>query len=282
MSKDINDLNAGLIKKYQKDLLLPITYLVNLSIRTSTFPESWKTAIIAPIYKSGDLASNYRPIAILPVVSKVLEKIFALQLTDYLETNQLLHPQQFGFRPKYSTELANCYLIERVKGLMVKGHVVGTVFLDLKKAFDTVDHSVLLAKLKRFKMSTDATQWFKSYLGERQQCVKVNGEKSQLLTNNMGVPQGSILGPLLFTMYINDLPLNCPGVSCQMYADDTVIYAPAKTASKAADHLTQALKRVTHWLEMSHLTLNVKKTVSMCISIRNRPVNDLFEVKIKN
>ena len=267
MSKDIHSLYAELIKKNQTCLLEPITYLVNLSIKTNRFPESWKTAIIAPIHKSGDknLASNYRPIAILPVVSKILEKIVAIQLTEHLESRQLLHPQQFGFRPKHSTETANCYLLDRFKGLMVRGHVVGTVFLDLKKAFDAVHHGVLLSKLKHFKISAEALQWFKSYLGGRQQCVRVNGEISTLLPNNMGVPQGSVLGPLLFTMYINDLPNTCPGVSCQMYADDTVIYASAKTASMAAAQLTQELEKISNWLESSQLTLNVQK-LSQCVS----------------
>lgn len=139
MSKDIHNLNAALIKKHLNCLLEPITHLVNLSTRTNTFPESWKTAIITLIYKSGDkdMASNYRPIAIFPIVSKVLEKIVAAQLMEHLEFSQLLHSQQFGFRPKHSTETANCYLIERFKGLLFKGHVVGTVFLDLKKTLST-------------------------------------------------------------------------------------------------------------------------------------------------
>ena len=285
MSKDIHGLSAELIKRNQNVLLEPITHLVNLSIKTNKFPESWKMAIIAPIHKSGDkdTASNYRPIAILPVVSKILEKVVAAQLTEYLESNHLLHPQQFGFRPKYSTEIANCYLLNRIKDQLVKGHVVGTVFLDLKKAFDTVNHRVLLSKLLRyFQMSAEALQWFESYLGGRQQCVKVNGEKSSFIPNSMGVPQGSVLGPLLFSMYINDLPKICPGVGCQMYADDTVIYVSAKTASMAAVQLTQELENISNWLESSQLTLNVKKTVSMCISIRNRPGTDPFKVKIKN
>ena len=205
-----------------------------------------------------------------------------MQLTEYLESKQLLHPQQFGFRPKHSTETANCYLLDRFKGLLVRGHIVGTVFLDLKKAFDTVHHGVLLSKLKHFKVAAEASQWFKSYLEGRQQCVRVNGEKSMLLPNNMGVPQGSVLGPLLFTMYINDLPNTCPGVSCQIYADDTVIYTSAKTASMAAAQLTQELENISNWLELSQLTLNVQKTVSMCISIRSRPAADTFEVRIKN
>lgn len=178
---------------------------------------------------------------------------------EHLESNQLLYPQQFGFRQKYSTESANCYLLEKIKTSLDKGNVVGAVFLDLKKAFDTVNHSVLLNKLKQFKLSPEALKWLKSYLEGRQQCVRVNGVKSSMLANSMGVPQGSVLGPLLFTMYINDLPNCCPSVNCQMYADDTVLHVATKTPSLAGEHLTQALLNISAWLELSHLTLNVKK-----------------------
>ena len=159
---------------------------------------------------------------------------------------------------------------------------MGTVFLDLKKAFDTVNHRVLLYKLQHFQLSANTIHWFESYLTGRQQCVKVNGVKSHLLPNNMGVPQGSVLGPLLFTMYINDLPKICPSVYCQMYADDTAIYVGAKTATLAAAHLTSALVHISKWLELSHLTLNVSKTVAMCISLRKRPISDPFKVLISN
>ena len=155
---------------------------------------------------------------------------------EHLESNQLLYPQQFGFRQKYSTESANCYLLEKIKTSLDKGNVVGAVFLDLKKAFDTVNHSVLLNKLKQFQLSPEALKWLKSYLEGRQQCVRVNGMNSSMLANSMGVPQG----PLLFTMYINDLTKSCPGVNCQMYADDTIIHVATKTPSLAGEHLTQA------------------------------------------
>lgn len=277
-SRDIHNLNVDLIKKHLSSLLDSITYLVNLSIQTNTFPQSWKIAVITPIYKSGDKdqACNYRPISILPVVSKVLEKIVAEQLIEHLENNQLLHPQQFGFRQKHSTETANCFLLEQIKGSLDKGNVVGAVFLDLKKAFDTVDHCILLQKLQQFQFSAEALLWFKSYLEGREQCVKVGTVKSNLSPNDLGVPQGSVLGPLLFSLYINDLPDCCQGVNCQLYADDTV----AKTTALAGQQLTQALHNVSRWLQLSHLTLNTQKTFSMCFSINQRSPDSIFEVHL--
>lgn len=134
-SDDIFRMNSCFLKKYKDVLVKPLTHLVNLSIRTSTFPSAWKKGIIIPVYKSGsqDSMSNYRPISILPVLSKIIEKVVVMQLNDHLEARQLLHPHQFGFRPGYSTEIANCCLIENVKKSLDKGNVVGAVFIDLKR-----------------------------------------------------------------------------------------------------------------------------------------------------
>ncbi|XDV40688.1 hypothetical protein PO909_009720, partial [Leuciscus waleckii] len=156
------------------------------------------------------------------------------------------------------------------------------VLLDLKKAFDTVDHSVLINKLQLFKLSPSSLAWLHSYLEGRQQCVKVNGVMSDLCSNNMGVPQGSVLGPLLFTMYINDFPDSCQGANCQLYADDTVIHLSTKTPAMAAQQLTLALVDISKWFESSHLTLNMKKTVAVCFSIKTRPSDSTFEVSINN
>uniref|UniRef100_A0A3Q3MI54 Reverse transcriptase domain-containing protein n=1 Tax=Labrus bergylta TaxID=56723 RepID=A0A3Q3MI54_9LABR len=283
-TRDIHDLDGELIKYHRTQLLKPITHLVNMSIQTKTFPESWKKAIISPIYKSGepDLTCNYRPIAILPVVSKILEKVVAEQVILHLETNHLLHQQQFGFRPKHSTETAKCYLIEKIKCFLDKGHVVGGVFLDLKKAFNTVNHNVLLSKLSKFQFSDQASQWFDSYLSGRVQCVRVSGQKSIFRNNSMGIPQGSVLGPLLFSMYINDLPEICPAVGCQMYADDTVIYTPARSARQSAAHLNDSLHCIAKWLESSNLTLNITKTVSICFSMLKQRDKETILVKINN
>lgn len=149
-----------------------------------------------------------------------------------------------------------------------KGGIVGAVFLDLRKAFDTVNHKVLLAKLSSFNFSPLALSWFESYLTGRCQHVVVNNQLSPALELYTGVPQGSILGPLLFSLYINDLPSVCPDVETQLYADDTVMYVHARTNQLAAAKLTSALEQISKWLNCSCLQLNLKKTVGMFFTKR--------------
>ncbi len=147
---------------------------MNKSIDESIFPSVFKTAVITPIYKSGSKneISNYRPISILPVVSKILEKAIIEQLTDHLDCNNLLHSMQFGFRRNHSTDAACCYLIENIKANLDRGGTVGAVFLDLRKAFDTVNHRVLLSKLSKYNLSMETLHWIQSYLSNRMQCVR--------------------------------------------------------------------------------------------------------------
>lgn len=243
-----------------------------MSLNENIFPSTLKTGIVTPVYKSGDRqeVSNYRPINILPAISKVIEKTVAEQLVAHLNKENLLHPMQFGFRANHSTGTACCYLLEVIKSSLDKGGVVGALFLDLRKAFDTVNHSVLLSKLSSFKLSANVLNWIQSYLLGRSQCVRINDKTSSLKACGLGVPQGSILGPLLFSAYINDLPSVCDGVGTLMYADDTVLYTTGKDPEQAAAKLSLAMEKVTQWLQYSRLTLNTEKTVTMYFSKKQR------------
>ena len=270
-AKDAYRMDSAMLKSLKDHLASPIAQIINLSILQGTFPNSWKTAIVSPIFKSGDPQniSNYRPISILPVASKVAEKWISEQLVSFLNNSEFnLHPMQFGFRANYSTETANCLFVDNVRAMVDKGGVVGAVFLDLRKAFDTVNHKVLLCKLSSFNFSPLALRWFESYLTGRCQHVAVNNQLSPALELHTGVPQGSILGPLLFSLYINDLPSVCPDVETLLYADDTVMYVHAKTKQLAAAKLTSALEQISKWLNCSCLQLNLKKTVGMFFTKR--------------
>lgn len=265
-AKDIHGLDTHLLKICKESLIAPITHMVNLSLQQRVVPSSWKLATVTPIFKSGDRSniSNYRPISILPVVSKIVERWVANIINDHLHNSPSnLHAMQFGFRANHSTESANHFFIENVKSKLDTHPCVGAVFLDLKKAFDTVNHGILLTKLTDFNFSPEAIQWIKSYLASRKQCVQIDSTKSSVRDVSVGVPQGSILGPLLFSLYINDLPKTCKDVNFQMYADDAVIYTHARSVKEAASTLTSAMEQVNDWLFKSCLLLNSKKKRSV-------------------
>ena len=178
---------------------LPIlNHLINMYITKSIFPQLRKQSQIISIYKSDDpmAISNHRPISILPIMSKLLEKILANQLTEHLKNNNLLNEYQFGFRSKRSTASAILYFTEHIRQSLNSGQITGAIFIDLCKAFVTVNHRILLNKLKSFNLSFSAMEMMASYLSKRSQLVRIEQVTSSLLESNIGVPQGSILGPI--------------------------------------------------------------------------------------
>lgn len=240
-----------LLKQIISSIVNPLTHIINSSLDQGIFPSSWKPAVVSPIFKGGDtrLPCNYRPISVLPTISKVFENLVAKQIIDHLNNSSFqLHQMQFGFRANHSTETAICYFTEKVKALMDKGGVVGAVFLDLQKVFDTLNHNNLLHKLYDFNFPIHFVNLIISYFSSRSQLVKIDNLKSNLLDLSTGVPQGSILGPILFSLYINDLPKECEQCNILMYADDTVIFTHDKNAEEVAKKLTDFMVKVTSWL----------------------------------
>ena len=258
---------ARLLKDAAPVIAKLITYLVNLAISTGLIPAKWKDARVTPIFKSGarNDVNNYQPISVLSLVSKIMERGIQEQFLAFLTEHDLLSVYQSGFRKKHCTETAIVYLTDYILEHMDKQMTTGAVFIDLKKAFDLVHHEYLLFKLKHYRVRESSLNWFRNYLTKRTQRMQFGNDKSSTQAIHFGVPQGSILGPLLFVLCINDLFCleNC---SIPMfYADDTVMYSMNLCTSEIVRVVKDDLNRVVQWMEStcSRLILNQSKTKSM-------------------
>lgn len=258
-----DNISGSFLKKYRSILIPPITYICNLALATGVFPKDLKLAEVHPIHKSGDrdCVNNYRPISILPTISKILEKVINKRLTNYLEGNRLLSEAQYGFRSNKSTDQAVDELTNYVATNLDAGKKVIVIFLDLAKAFDTVSVPLLLSKLENLGIRHTQHKLFEDYLTDRFQRVKINECNSDDLPISHGVPQGSILGPTLFLAYINDLcGLQLENGRIIAFADDTALLFSADTWNDAFVSAQSGFNKVTDWLRENKLTLNVEKT----------------------
>jgi hypothetical protein len=273
-TSDVTGLSTNLLKKVFTPILTPLSHIFTLSLTTGHVPSPLKIAKIVPIFKSGDCLdmNNYRPISLLSIFSKILEKIVCNRLTDHLETHSLLSTQQFGFRKNHSTSHPmNLMLNSLTSALNSKKHSI-VIFCDLKKAFDTCNHSILLSKLSKLGVRGTELLWFKSYLTNRQQFVSLNDIDSTLLTILNGVPQGSILGPLLFLIYINDLP-NCSDLLSFLFADDTALTASSDNVNDLFTFVNTQFQKLCNYFRLNKLSLHPDKTKYLFISHSQAPAN---------
>ena len=218
-------LSVSLMKQVKDVIVEPLKIIINQMLKTGIFPNPLKIARVIPIFKKGDehIFTNYRPISLLPAISKVFEVVIYLQLYEYLKTNNLIYDSQYGFRPEHSTELSTLELVDRLLQDMDTDKVPINIYIDLSKAFDTIDHNILLEKLEYYGVKSIELKVFQSYLQNRKQYVDIDNICSDILPINTGVPQGSILGPLLFLIYVNDIDNASTLFKALIYADDTTL-----------------------------------------------------------
>ena len=270
-STSMDGLDNYSVKIAAPALTVPLHHVVTLSIMQQQFPSQWKFAKVLPLHKKHDALrkKNYRPVAILSPLSKVLEKCIYEQLYSYFKENDILHPNIHGFRTNRSTQTALLQLYDQWVQAASQGQLSGAVLLDLSAAFDLVPPDTLVRKLKVYGLDEDFLAWINSYMTNRYQGVWIDHVLSDLLACEVGVPQGSNLGPLLFMIYVNDLPfvLSC---NTEQYADDSTLHATAKTCKEIGEILETNCEVVSNWMAENMLQLNADKTHVMTLGTRER------------
>ena len=272
-----------------------LTKIFNLSFQTGKFISLLKNVKVIPIFKNKGSAfdvSNFRPISLLSNIDKIFEKLVHSRVTSFLNANNLIFNKQFGFRSKHSTTHTLITITERIRTALDKGEFSCGVFIDLQKAFDTVDHQILLTKLKHYGVRGITNKWFESYLSNRRQSVFISGHYSEYKILKHGVPQGSVLGPLLFLLYINDLPNAILNSESFLFADDTGLLFSDKNPKVIESKINLDLRTLISWLNSNMISLNATKTEvilfrnpqktvnhNICIKLNGKPLNFTSSVK---
>ena len=249
--------------KLSKDIIAPvISELFNISVKSGTYPSKLKMSKITPIFKTDDETdpNNYRPISLLSNYNRIFEKIMYKRMIDFIEKNDLLYSSQYGFRKGHSTQHAILDIVNTIQTNMSQGLFSCGIFIDLKKAFDTVDHDILLSKLYHYGFRGIVSEWFASYLKNRVQTTQISEHISSKAKITCGVPQGSVLGPLLFLLYVNDMYQCSNKFNFYLFADDTNILYANKNLKTLEVTVNAELRNLCDWLTSNKLSLNINKS----------------------
>ena len=281
----IEGVSPRVLKNAAGAIIPSLLQIINISIHTGQFPDILKYAKVFPIHKGGDESnpSNYRPISVLPLISKIIEKHVAKHLFRYLNKYNLLHTSQSGFRKGHSCQTALVKLVDNWLNHIDKGDIVGAIFFDLKKAFDVVDHNILLNKLAAYKINISSLNWFTSYLSSRKQCIVSENIHSKTENVTSGVPQGSVLGPILFILFINDLPLFIENANTDMFADDTTVHTANKHLNNLKLDLQESAYSFDKWCKLNNMFINTNKTSTMILGSKYKTnTSDAIQISIEN
>ena len=264
-SSGLQNVSSLIVKEAFTFLIAQVTYMFNLSLATSVFPKAWNEALVIPIPKTGNLTQvkNYRPISLLPIPGKLLEKLMHKQLSNFIEENSLISNFQHGFRKQHSTIHSVAQLTNFVNIKMDAKLPTLATFIDFRKAFDCVQHDVLLEKLSLLGLEAGVVSWFKSYLTDRKQRVLANNTHSSFLTVTQGVPQGSVLGPLFYILYADDIVGTIKHCKIALYADDTVLYTSNQDFVCFARYMKDDINALLNWCDTNGIKMNTDKTKIM-------------------
>lgn len=281
-SGGVDNINTKVLKTISKNIAEPLAHIFNICITQSIWPDALKKAEVVPIHKGYEKhnVSNYRPISLISNIAKIFEKVIYDRIYSFVQENKLINPKQFGFVKNKGTKDALAFITNIIYNKLDRSKPIMVSYLDLAKAFDTVNHDILLDKLYNYGIRGNAHNLLKNYLTNREQIVKLQNTRSNSKNITVGVPQGTLLGPLLFILYVNDLLNNLPKGQIVSYADDTAIISTKDSWKDTQDEMNEILSFVNKWLVLNKLSLNINKTVYMTFGNYCDSVPHDVEVKI--